>query len=81
MAKDYNAHIQEVVTRASAMQKTLVDPFRTDDGSFLIPQNRQEAEKRNQILESAIKDSIFEMADTPHNLSMIRTIFSSPPLH
>lgn len=63
MAKDYNAHIQEVVTRASAMQKALVDPFRTDDGSFLIPQNRQEAEKRNQILESAIKDSIFEMAE------------------
>lgn len=59
---DYMTYIQDVTNRSDELRKTLVDPFRMEDGTFLIPKTKAEAEERNRILKSAAQNSIFEMA-------------------
>ncbi len=57
----YQKQVADRATRASAMKHTLLDPFRTDDGNFLSPKTKAEAEHRNMVLESAIQDSAYSM--------------------
>lgn len=59
---DYTTYIQDVANRSDELRKTLVEPFRVEDGSFMVPKTKAEAEERNRILESAAQNSIFEMA-------------------
>ena len=59
----YQAQIADRTTRAANMKKTLVEPFRADDGKFFSPANKAEADKRDMILESAIQDSAYSMLE------------------
>lgn len=59
---DLSTYIQDVTTRSDELRKTLVEPFRVEDGTFMVPKNQAEAKERNRILESAAQNSIFEMA-------------------
>lgn len=34
---DFITYIQDVANRSDELRKTLVDPFRMEDGTFLIP--------------------------------------------
>lgn len=36
----YQKQVADRATRASAMKRTLLDPFRTDDGKFLSPKTK-----------------------------------------
>lgn len=58
----FNEQVRDRASRAGSLKKTLLDPFRTDDGKFFIPQTRAQQKQKNAIMESAVQDSIFEMA-------------------
>lgn len=60
----YQHLVEEIAGRASAMKKTLVDPFRDENGAIPLPTGRAASQKRDQILESAIKGTVYEAA--PH---------------
>lgn len=47
--------------RAAAMKNTLLEPFRVDGGNFLTPKNKAEADHRDMVLETAIKDSAYSL--------------------
>ena len=47
--------------RAAEMKQTLVEPFR-DGAGFILPKTKVEAEKRDQILESAIRNSAYGLS-------------------
>lgn len=69
----YQQRVEDITTRAALMKRSLVEPFRTDDGGFLTPQTKAESEKRNMVLESAINGTAYEM--TQHG-SMIAAVHS-----
>lgn len=67
----YYAQVADRATRAAAMKKALVDPFRADDGGFIAGRTKAEADKRNAVLESAIANSAYTMT---RNGNMIAAI-------
>ena len=71
MPETYENLVTDIARRASSMRKTLVDPFRNDDGSFIMPTTRSEQEKRNRILESAISDSHYSMTENGKMIAAI----------
>lgn len=71
MTETYENRVADIARRASSMRKTLVDPFRNDDGSFIMPTTRGEQERRNKILESAISDSHYSMTENGKMIAAI----------
>lgn len=69
--KAYHESVTDIARRAANMKRTLVEPFRTDDGSFLSPANTAEAQKRNQILESAIAGTVYESVEQGNMIAAI----------
>lgn len=67
----YQKQVADRATRASAMKRTLLDPFRTDDGKFLSPKTKAEAEQRDMVLESAIQDSAYSMTENGKMIAAI----------
>jgi len=58
----YQKQVADISTRAAAMKRTLVDPFRDDNGGFIVPKTADDAKRRDQILESAITDTAYSMS-------------------
>lgn len=56
----YEKFVQEIADRSAEMRRVLVTPFRKDDGTFATPTNRAEARQRDQILENAIRGTVYE---------------------
>lgn len=67
----YQKQVADRATRASAMKHTLLDPFRTDDGKFLSPKTKAEADHRDMVLESAIQDSAYSMTENGKMIAAI----------
>ena len=55
----FNEQIADRARRAAIMRNALVEPFRTENG-FLTPSTQSESEKRDMILEGAIKGTFYE---------------------
>lgn len=69
----YEKFVQEIADRSAEMRRVLVTPFRKDDGTFATPTNRAEARQRDQILENAIRGTVYE---TVQNGPMIAAVHS-----
>lgn len=69
----YQQQVADIATRAAAMRRILVDPFRADDGGFIRPKTAADAKHRDQVLESAISDSAYAMSQ---NGAMIAAVHS-----
>lgn len=69
----YQQRIEDIATRAAEMKRTLVEPFRIDNGGFLTPTNKAEADHRNMVLESAIGGTAYS---TTENGKMVAAIHS-----
>lgn len=67
----YQGQVADRATRAAAMKRTLLDPFRTDDGKFIVPKTPAEAKNRDMILESVIKDSAYSMTKNGQMIAAI----------
>lgn len=58
---EFQKQVEDRARRASRMKEMLVEPFREGDG-FITPKTLPEAKRRDGILESAIRDSVYSMS-------------------
>lgn len=59
----YHEQVADRATRAAEMKRMLLDPFRGDDGTFIVAKTKAEFEHRNMVLESAIANSAYSMTE------------------
>lgn len=67
----YQTQVADRARRAAAVKRSLVEPFRTDDGAFISGSTRAGAEKRNMILESAVSDSAYALSENGKTIAAI----------
>ena len=58
--KAYDDQMQDIASRGYGLRSTLVEPFRKDDGSFMVPTSYSEQQSKIATLNNAIKGTIFE---------------------
>jgi len=66
----FQEQVADRARRAAAMKQTLVEPFRDGDG-FLTPKSTAEGKKRDQILESVIKDSAYSLSERGNMIAAV----------
>ena len=67
----YEEHVEQIFSRAAEMKRTLVDKFRTDDGTFLEVKSNEDAKRRDQILESAISNTVYSTTENGKTIAAI----------